>query len=601
MGLDKDRKSVLSSFLDRSWTDPFSGTVYLAGVDLAANLKQIVQVGRPLNNWLPSFLHEGMHHWCCNSAVGQTIAMLEARARVRLAEFVENENDTQLMKLVLEDLIRAETVLRLYRPLAEGLALFMEFDAVPGQSENLSVPMLLAHQFFVQGESLKGVHKSEEISSRITGNLFESLIRARLTDTMERRKSNLLAQPLGCDKGGYLGGYLAVKFLNATAFAESDKFADSDLFASFLRSYFYEDFGFVAKILDERKHGESSIAEMIQYFRDRMFQFSKCDFDAEATRFENFYAHKLPDARALGGRIPFRTSPDLFTLGWNRLNRLMHELEVKQTDNDLGSRVVRQFCLPILSQRAYMRVGFVPAYVRVSKTGVLYAGLDNDFAGSLGPPENYDEKVLRIFGGSPLLSGRAEEGVPPGEGKGRVEVYVSWPPFGVFLIVTLDRKIVFRLLLRGEEAHFSHVLRTFTATAEFEESDARIRKALSDLLENVSARRSNRALDKAMQQSNDVYQAMALRTVPAHKENGCLKAMKTDGVWGLLNRDFALTRDVSRISLMGGFVRTRKGLEDLQSDLSWKPLARLSELRDYRQRTGFSLMIDENEWFHSLV
>lgn len=85
-----------------------------------------------------------MHHWCFQSAVGSTLSLLYLRARrTALVISVQEEKSTPASDSdVVEDLGRYELVVNLLRPLAEGLALFAEFDVVPQRSSKfMTIPL----------------------------------------------------------------------------------------------------------------------------------------------------------------------------------------------------------------------------------------------------------------------------------------------------------------------------------------------------------------------------------------------------------------------------------------------------------------------------
>src|SRR5437667_214835 len=116
----------------RSFTDPVTNWTLISGVDLDRHLAGMMQAGRyPID-----FLHELVHHWCFHTPVGLALALLQLRAR-RRAVLLAGEQDNHLgfdTWDVLDDTVRYETAITLMRPLAEGLALYAEFDALPGDS-----------------------------------------------------------------------------------------------------------------------------------------------------------------------------------------------------------------------------------------------------------------------------------------------------------------------------------------------------------------------------------------------------------------------------------------------------------------------------------
>lgn len=266
---------TLRVFLDRSWTDSLTGTVFLADMNLPANIKRFVDPStRPSRNWLPGYLHEAMHHWCFQSPVAQTIALLQCRARRRAAQ-MQNGSSARDREQLLEDVLRSEATGMLLQPLAEGLALFMEFDAVPRTASTLSQPMAMALPSFTDTSWMKKLGETDSIASEVNRSLFEALSSVRLSDEFIRRKTNLLAQPLATDGGGYLAGYLLVKLLHNWALRHSEAFGDSDLSVMFLRHFFYYDWGLVAMLLDFGNADWAAVNAVSRHLQERLQAFMR--------------------------------------------------------------------------------------------------------------------------------------------------------------------------------------------------------------------------------------------------------------------------------------------------------------------------------------
>src|SRR5207244_11234437 len=93
-------------------------------------------------------LHEATHHWCFTSPVVFAIAGIVLRARLEAVRAVEN--NAPFPHSIIVDLVRAEAATCLLRPIAEGLALFAEFDVVSRMRSKALSPVLTAlMQFFV--------------------------------------------------------------------------------------------------------------------------------------------------------------------------------------------------------------------------------------------------------------------------------------------------------------------------------------------------------------------------------------------------------------------------------------------------------------------
>ena len=228
-----------------SYTDPVTNRVMISGVSLDRDLAGMLMLGKYPQRLLPTFLHEMVHHWCFHSPVGSVLSYLQLRARrnslLLLVESNHDSSDVEQSFDILLDLLRYEAAINLMRPLAEGMALFAEFDAEPGESAAISTPLSFTYLSF---------HEIEPSKAPFEG-LSALLARHRLSDDMRERKANLLVQPFSCVGGGYLPGYMLVKNLWLYMLRERKchRFWDRDLFLSYLQSFFYNDYEFIATLL----------------------------------------------------------------------------------------------------------------------------------------------------------------------------------------------------------------------------------------------------------------------------------------------------------------------------------------------------------------
>ncbi len=275
----------------RSVTDPVTNWVLIAGVEIDRDLANMLQAGRYPNKYLGDFLHELMHHWCFLSPVGTALSLLQMRARrnallhiIETSEYPNNDLDK-----IAEDTLRYEAAIGVLRPLAEGLALFADFDAFPGNSEIMSIIMSLTLVHFTDW---RGTSNSNTRLNLLRERLFSH----RLSNFTRERKANLYVQPLSAEGGGYLLGYLFVKNLMYLLQNQSNshKLFDSDFYMTFLRSFIYEDYGLVAMLLDKEKQlnpftmdKQEPVQATFQYLVDRFTQLQKFTTDKILAQFEN--------------------------------------------------------------------------------------------------------------------------------------------------------------------------------------------------------------------------------------------------------------------------------------------------------------------------
>ncbi len=214
--------------------------------------------------------------------------------------------------------------MELLRPLAEGLACFSEFDSIPGRSNVLTAPMLLA--FFTFGGLTEKPVTPHEINTR----LFDLLSRVRLNPFMFLRKENVLADHFHLKSGGYLAGYMALKNIWTFAIKESALSHDPELFSAFIRSYFYDDYALIAILPDEDKSEIKAENAIAQYIFDRFKGLFKINWEDLLRDFERHYSRtcSLTSGIVHTDVAGLSNDAELAELGKSRLENLVKELAV---------------------------------------------------------------------------------------------------------------------------------------------------------------------------------------------------------------------------------------------------------------------------------
>jgi hypothetical protein len=397
----------------RSFVDPVTNWALISGVDLSRDLGGMVQAGRYPDRYFADFVHELTHHWCFHSPVGLALALLQMRARRRailiLADEPESGTDAYS---VAEDLVRYESAIAVMRPLAEGLALFSEFDATPGESPVVSLPMTLAAISFGTVEEEDRLRPAPAQWNSILGRL---LLRQRLSERSVERKAALLAQPLTAGAGGYLAGYLSVKNIMDLLRRRADKLWDSDLFLSYIKTFFYDDYAFVATLLDPDTEimstgsGERDCVEgILRYFHGRVAELLSVTTDKILGDFEEWTlsadrSKDRPDPWYVGGQAARAVT------GQQRMDEWLAEL--RETDK-IGrlDAAMRNRALWSLAQRDLFCIGSFRAPVRVNEHGRVFVGVH----------ENATDKYAW-----PVFNVKSLDGVAEGSGDGSLEYFVS--------------------------------------------------------------------------------------------------------------------------------------------------------------------------------
>ena len=273
----------------RSWTDIYTNHTFIAPLHPSLGVSDIVE-GRMPPFALPHFLHEVTHHTCLNSPVGIAMTALSFRARA-LAESEESLPEARMYDL------RVHTLLTLYRPLFEGLALFAEFDAIPAFSRVATQPMHLALDLFVR-EAAVGKGEQEMFQE-----LFKLLSGHRLTGDVVERKTSLLSEPLD-SRDGYLVGYLVIKCFGTWAALVDSQFEDPDLALGYAIYHFFYDYELVDQLLSPTESDPREITALVSHLVGRLEAlFSSEDVSGGGEQLEEALLAFQPDTTATEGLI----------------------------------------------------------------------------------------------------------------------------------------------------------------------------------------------------------------------------------------------------------------------------------------------------------
>ncbi|WP_432573937.1 hypothetical protein [Kineococcus sp. SYSU DK005] len=253
--------------LGQSWTDLFSNHTHFPVVDVQRQFEHLIGAGTmPAELMLP-VMHEAAHHWTFYSPVGNTLAILNARVRRSALHCAAGR--TKSDHPLLMDYISSRVATKMLRPMAEGIALGMEFDAFSRRSPFVSTPLLSMARGFAPLDS----PSNPELSALSISN---ALVEARMSQAGISRKLNVYADKLNAKGSGYLLGYLAVRsMMRHLWYACPRLLEESDLCLAFLRSYLYNDYAFIDVLL-ERGNNEIAHANAIKsYLADRLWAISE--------------------------------------------------------------------------------------------------------------------------------------------------------------------------------------------------------------------------------------------------------------------------------------------------------------------------------------
>jgi hypothetical protein len=347
--------------------------------------------------FLPDVLHEAVHHWCFNTPVGVALGIL----REQLMEAVLSDTTPEELGALY---IRYFTALEVLRPLVEGIALFAEFDAIPGDGNLRVVPLIwLAILAYPGSRSNKGNRTIEEA-------IRSAISRLRRVEATAQRKDNLLCQPLNPQaRGGYLAGYMVVKGLWLRTAARSSLAGDAELWLAFLRAWIFHDTE-LAWELQRPVEPDPPIGDAVssaERFSDRLNELLNPDTTASAlTAFNNAYSPGAAAEDAIRALGLTSSSRERFE---HAFGAHIDRMEMPTASESVN--IARRLTWSALQTRGWICVASTPGRLRCSENGAL------KFEATSGP--------LQIMYPS-LAPDSPPRGVPVETGQDHPATYEFW-------------------------------------------------------------------------------------------------------------------------------------------------------------------------------
>lgn len=232
----------------RSFVDLPTNAGLIASLSTPDDLGKFM-AGRLPRSALPSVLHEATHHWCFSAPLGIALAMLFQRAGARMQEAalagpgVHPQNEERYRQ-AMADARRYETAVHLLEPLAEGLALFCEFDVRSSSREVWPEPLAhVAHLFLDLGA------KAPATIEALMARLEEVLAEMRADPELAQRKTTVLLGDITPSANPYLAGYMSVRWAWSSAAHAHPALIDAQVFFTYLRHYVFCDLELVRLLL----------------------------------------------------------------------------------------------------------------------------------------------------------------------------------------------------------------------------------------------------------------------------------------------------------------------------------------------------------------
>ncbi|MHA4812376.1 hypothetical protein ACX0G9_30060 [Flavitalea flava] len=341
--------------LQQSWVDFLTNNAFVSTTNTESFTNVFLGQKYPPEIYF-SFIHEATHHWCFNSIVGNSLFFLRMQTLADAQRTLSGGPVTpaQIDKLNTDD-IRYTFLLHILNPITEGLALFAEYDSCPSPTE--AVPQ---HLIFtsIAYSNLTQVEVGQQGIAAVEKNYTPFLYRMRLELPvgLERKKA-LLLSPLSYIKSPYLVGYLFIKNIWTVLTRKNTKFSDPNLFLQFMRSYFFNDVGWMAALYKEG-YGNDAVMELVYtYFTERCEALETLD-----PAYIDLFEKDILDLSKIKQVINIATPKDVVAKGDEQLNALYQEV-LATGPATFTSR---------LKQREYFRVYKLPAYIDINGPRVLF-------------------------------------------------------------------------------------------------------------------------------------------------------------------------------------------------------------------------------------
>lgn len=543
------RDALLAS---RSFTNPITNRTLFPQAEVEQHLGEFAH-GRLPFHWLPTFLHEAAHHFCFFTPVGMALAVLTLRARRRAIALELGEGAGLDPLHVLDDFLRSETSLAALRPLLEGIALFVECDARPGTSPNVSEVLNAAWHYFAP--------RAEDEEDQVDAPLRRTLDAMRLQESFLRRKTGILVQPMRCDAGGYLPGYLTVKNLWYAVARSNDRLWDSDLYFRYLVAYVFNDLGLVAHLLDPDTSDWGAAGVVVNYIAARLGSFVHGDHDAHLVAIDADQQPLATDDRLPDFVVQLAETPGLGTdhglarLGRERLLAQLEELTAESDGGTLGG--YRDAQRIVLAQRELLSIGRADVDVEISdqnRVRIRHEG----------------QLVLVGPGAESALAGRA--------GRGSMDVFLNpwrWGRY-IALAVSFEGATVLRWFNRAIATAARRQFAAYqTDTLAGEVQD----QLVSDFLDHALLADGTNAiiypavLENVAAWCDGTYKRYALATAAEAREDDLFELTRDDGFSQILG-EMRLVRALAWLSLRS-MRYTRPTLDEL-----------FAEERDQHRCTG---------------
>jgi hypothetical protein len=231
-------------------TDIVSNDVLIQALRAPGGVPGLLRDELPASAY-PAFAHETTHHWCFLSPVGATVALLRARSDVALWRARTDQD----VLAAAPGRVLADTLTSVFRPVAEGIALFAELN-MRTSTAGLAVEPCewVTHHFIRMPELMAEVQASlpdltfdnydqipDDLHRRFVTTINRFLDDARQAVGQVEARRRISMRRLDSGDGAYLAGYLLINRGYNRLLRGAAGRVDANSFLAFAREFFFHD------------------------------------------------------------------------------------------------------------------------------------------------------------------------------------------------------------------------------------------------------------------------------------------------------------------------------------------------------------------------
>ncbi|UHQ54151.1 hypothetical protein [Microbulbifer sp. YPW16] len=563
---------------DRGSTNTFTGATSLLDIPANELFGYAIKDSLP-KQFLPSFVHESSHFWCLATELGNALALLELRAHRKIIFEKASLNE------VYRDTAVIDALQLFFVPIYEGMALFHEFDVLPGNSRVISKPSLWAARIFQSLVVDKNVNKakSKKGPDYLDGILESLMFAYRNSDTALSRKINVLMQPLQDDPHFYLSGYLTVKAIWRLASQKTELFWDKELFISYLHSWLFYDRVLIEFICDEDIPPEVLISHISRRLQRRLAVLVNEDLTEEVRSFED-----IADGGSGSGRPIFsniRLSEADADIGYQAFMRLMRQTLEGVGDRESKKNILFGDLATLEHRSKFMRLAIEPVFIEVNENKRVNI---------------YKDKSLDSL----YMSGPAPKGAIVGVTRGWVAVYFSSEDMKIYTLACRKGRAMLWMppsgeVLNDQNEEWPVILTKFIGIEEARQKTSQaIRKSL--LASKDCEYKS--LLARVKQHTSEVFSNLSLQTILEPSDVSRVSHLiQRRGFYDLLHKDGDLLSCLAQLSVLP--ISGRDNLKRLEDNYE-EPLftdSKIEKLKEISSMYNFPFVVENSKYLYYLV